>query len=181
MSRFITLLFMLLVFGLTGPLTGSGSAAAADAGTLDRLFAELKAAPDETAARRLAQEIWKVWTNPADKMLAELMKKALKARQDYDFDRARKILQQITAGWPDYAEGWNQRATVHFLIEDYENSLVYIAETLKREPRHFGSMAGRAVIRLRQGKAALGFQSIKAAMVYHPYLRERSFFPQFED
>ena len=181
MSRFISLLYIFLAFCLAAPLAGSSPAAADDSKILDRLFAELKAAPDVMTARRLEQEIWKVWTNPADRKLAELMKKALKARRDYDFDRALKILQQVTTGWPDYAEGWNQRATVHFLIEDYENALIYIAETLKREPRHFGSMAGRAVIRLRQGKAALGYQNIKAAMAYHPFLRERSFFPQFED
>jgi len=58
--------------------------------------------------------------------------------------------------------------------------LVDIAKTLQLEPRHFGSLAGRAVIRLRQLKSALARQSIVEAMKYPPFLRERHLFPDLK-
>jgi hypothetical protein len=66
---------------------------------------------------------------------------------------------------------------VYFHQSEHEKSLEDIARTLELEPRHFGALAGRAVIRLQQGKFALGLQNVLEAMKYHPYLKERAFFP----
>lgn len=78
---------------------------------------------------------------------------------------------------PTFPEAWNQRATIHFLRGDYAQSLADVATTLELEPRHFGALAGRGIIRLRQGKSALAIQSIKAALAFHPFLRERTLIP----
>jgi hypothetical protein len=66
---------------------------------------------------------------------------------------------------------------VRFHQQKYEASLEDIAETLVLEPRHFGALAGRAVIRLYQSKSALARQNIIEASKIHPYLKERAFFP----
>jgi len=145
----------------------------AKAARLDDLFAQLKAAPNEQDAIEIEQKIWVEWTTPEDPKLANLMDQALAARRVADYDKALSILDQMTSEWSGYPEGWNQRATVHFLKGELEKSLADIAETLTREPRHFGSLAGRGMIRLQQAKPALAVQSILAAMEYHPYLRER--------
>ncbi|MCW8914985.1 MAG: tetratricopeptide repeat protein [Magnetovibrio sp.] len=141
---------------------------------IDALFQELKFSTNEQDAFQIEQKIWIEWTSPDDPELAKLMQQALSARRASDFDKALRILDRVVANWSAYAEGWNQRATVHFLRGDWEKSLTDIAETLYREPRHFGSLAGRGVIHLQQGRLDLAVQSILTAMHHHPYLRERN-------
>lgn len=147
---------------------------------LDRLFARLKLAPNAESARAVANDIWQVWTRPEDPHLAHLMGQAFQRREARDFAGAIAVLDRVVVGWPEYSEGWNQRATLHFLREDYEKSLHDIAKTLELEPRHFGALAGRAVIRLRQGKRALGLQNVMRALEIHPFLPERGLFPELE-
>ena len=108
------------------------------------------------------------------------MQEALQKRRGYDFNGAIEILNKVIELNPNFAEAWNQRATVYFNQEKYEESLADIAKTLELEPRHFGSLAGRAVIRLRQLKNALARQSVVEAMNYHPFLRERHLFPDLK-
>ena len=144
---------------------------------LDGLFTELKAAPDEPSAREVEGRILTLWTRPEDAELAALMQEALQARRWRDTEKALSILDRVVEGWPTYAEGWNQRATVHFSRGDYEKSLEDVAKVLEYEPRHFGAIAGRGVIRLRQGKHALAMQNIIEAMKIHPFLKERVLFP----
>jgi tetratricopeptide (TPR) repeat protein len=144
---------------------------------LDTLFADLKMAPNEAVSRRIERKIWQLWSTPDDPELNAVMTKVFKARNGYNYDGALSLLETVIERWPSYPEGWNQRATLYFLKQDYERSLIAIAETLRLEPRHFGAMAGRAVIRLRQSKPALALQNVKQAMTYHPYLRERHMFP----
>lgn len=169
------------VFALTLALLlplGSTSWAEMDVpGQLDARFAALKQAADETTARRIEQEIWKLWMKAGDDEVDALMQQALEARRWKDYDKALALLDQVVERAPDYAEAHNQRAVIYFQRQEYEKSLEAVAATLEREPRHFGAMAGRGMIRLRQGKSALAIQNIKAAMKYHPFLRERNLVP----
>jgi len=144
---------------------------------LDSLFLDLKHASSVEEARKLEQVIWKQWMLSGDDQIDELMQQAMQKRRSYDFNGAIEVLNKIIKQKPDYAEGWNQRATVYFHQEKYEESLIDIAKTLELEPRHFGSLAGRAVIRLRQNKPVLAMQNIIHALKFHPYLKEKDFFP----
>lgn len=144
--------------------------------SLDSLFLSLKQSSNEAEARNIESKIWQHWFQSGDETVDQLMKEAMKKRSGYDFNGAIEILDKIIIIAPDYSEVWNQRATVLFHQEKYDESLVDIAKALELEPRHFGSLAGRAVIRLRQSKPALARQSIVEALKYHPFLRERSMF-----
>ncbi|MEB8433987.1 hypothetical protein OO007_17240 [Cocleimonas sp. KMM 6892] len=144
---------------------------------LDSLFKDLKHASSVEQARKLEQVIWKQWMMSGDDKVDELMQDALQKRRSYDFNGAIEVLNQVIKMKPDYAEGWNQRATVYFHQEEYEKSLIDIAKTLELEPRHFGSLAGRAIIRLRQNKLSLAMQNIIHALQFNPYLKEKDFFP----
>lgn len=144
---------------------------------LDQRFAELKQAEDEVTARGIEQEIWKLWMISGNPEIDGLMRQAMEARRWGDYAKALTLLYRVTGIDPTYAEAWNQRATLHFLRDDYEQALADVARTLQLEPRHFGALAGRGVIRLRQGRSALAIQNIKAAMDYHPFLRERLLVP----
>lgn len=158
-------------------LAGTLAAEPAREALLDQRFAELKQAEDEVTARGIEQEIWKLWMVSGNPEIDELMRRAMEARRWGDYAKAFALLDQVTGIDPEYAEAWNQRATIHFLQDDYEQALADVARTLELEPRHFGALAGRGVIRLRQGKSALAIQNIKAAMDYYPFLRERHLVP----
>ena len=102
---------------------------------------------------------------------------AMSRRQVYDFNGAIEMLNRVIERAPDYPEAWNQRATVYFFQQEYEKSLEDVARTLELEPRHFGALAGRALIRLSQFKPALARQNVIEALKIHPYLPERKLFP----
>lgn len=144
---------------------------------LDRLFSQLKQAPDEITARTIEEKIWSQWFNSGNAEINALMEIAMAQRNVYDFAGALETLDRLTKADPDYAEAWNQRATIYFFREEYDQSLEAIARTLELEPRHFGAMAGRVVIRLRQLKPALARQNLLIALEINPWLRERALFP----
>lgn len=145
---------------------------------LDALFKELKRANSESHAQQIERMIWEVWTHPVDEELAERMEAMREAQRWQAPDLAIRILDRIIERWDGYAEAYNQRAYMYFQKGEYEQALADIAATLAREPRHFGSLAGRGLIRLQQGKRALAMQNIMAALDHHPYLREKALFPE---
>jgi len=83
---------------------------------LDQLFAALRVAPDPTTARQLDRAIWAVWTNPPDPTLHERMREVLLSRGTGNIAEALRLLDKLVVDFPDYAEGWNQRATVHYMM-----------------------------------------------------------------
>ena len=144
---------------------------------LDTLFAQLKAAHNEQAAYEVEQKIWVEWTTPDDPELAELISQVLAARRTANYTKAFTILDDVVQRWSNYAEGWNQRAIIHFETGSLEQSLSDIAKTLEREPRHFGALAGRALIYQQQGNQPLTVESVLAAMEHHPYVGVRGLIP----
>lgn len=149
--------------------------------SLDNLFVALKRAPDAASAQPIVDQIWARWTHPEDAVLADRMDEVLALRGIGHLTLVLERLDEIVADYPDYAEGWNQRATVHFLLNDHDASLADIEKTLALEPRHFGALSGRAMIYLGQGKRALALKDMSRALQLHPYLGERALFPELLD
>ncbi len=170
-----------LLLGLAAVLLCFSTAAAQDADAeLDELFAQLRAAPTEQAAHAIDQKIWMHWTTPSDSDLAMQMNEVLEARRYADLDGALRILNRMIAEHPDYAEGWNQRATIYYLLGNFEASIADCAEVLKREPRHFGALSGRALMYLQLGQRALALKDMATALKIHPFLMERHLFPELQ-
>lgn len=145
---------------------------------LDDLFARLKAAPDEAAARALADRIWTIWTQPEDETIAARMKEIIETGGFGGPVAVVPLIDAMVADFPHYSEGWNLRATARFLRGDNDGALADIEEALKREPRHFGALAGRALILRGQGKGEEALAAIKAGLAIHPFLPERHLFPE---
>ncbi|MEZ5728695.1 MAG: tetratricopeptide repeat protein [Burkholderiaceae bacterium] len=116
------------------------------------------------------------WLQSGDAGVDTTMRAVFAARRG-EHAEAISLLDTLIETRPDYAEAWNQRATTYFEIGDDEASLSDIAETLRREPRHFGALAGRAMIRIRRGEISAAIADIEAAMRLHPFLGERRFLP----
>jgi len=151
---------------------------ARDKAALDQLFAELKLAPDAQTAHEIDQRIWTYWTTPSDPQLAGRMGEVLAARRLGDIPGAIVLLDRLIEDYPTYAEGWNQRATMYYMVSNFEASLADIENVLRYEPRHFGALSGRAMIYLQQGRRALAIKDMAAALELHPFLNERQLFPE---
>ncbi len=139
-----------------------------------RLFEELRNAPTEPAARAAEDAIWKMWMaqGPTPEVRRDVAQ-AMDARGSYDFDKALGILDGVVAAAPDYAEGWNQRAFIWFLKENYDESLADLDRTLELEPKHFGALAGKALVLMRQGRTELSQEALRQAIEIDPWLKER--------
>jgi tetratricopeptide (TPR) repeat protein len=137
---------------------------------LDFLFGALKAAPDEASARHVEARIWAQWmATPSDtaQLLMARVKTALDAKQ---LDVALELLDAIVKLRPDYVEGWNRRATVYYLKDDYDHALRDIEQVLAREPRHFGALAGLGMIMRDLGDDKRALDAFRKALAINPHL-----------
>jgi tetratricopeptide (TPR) repeat protein len=140
----------------------------------EELLRALAASQSRAQADQFSNQIWELWLTAPDATAQEVLDAAMVRRQSYDYLGAIKHLDRLIESYPDYAEGWNQRATIYFLRGEYEKSLADVAETLAREPRHFGALAGKSLILFNQGKQALAKIAVLEALRYHPFLSERA-------
>lgn len=145
---------------------------------LNRLFVKLKTASDEAEARQVETVIWQLWFSSENPVIAGMMEEISVARRSADYARAIQLLDILIQDHPDYAEAWNQRATIYYLMGDFDASLADVVETLAREPRHFGALAGRAAIYWQQGNKEMARESLREAIKIHPYLRDRGMLSQ---
>ena len=105
---------------------------------------------DESAfVRQFAEQgLWLLWTRSGDAEIDALMARATEEMQSGRYSRAVSILTDVIGRKPEYAEGWNRRATVYYLAGEYDKSIADCHEVLKRNPRHFGALSGMGQIYL---------------------------------
>lgn len=138
--------------------------------SLDTLFEALKIAPDDESAKAIENRIWAVWMVSGSDTCNILMGRAKAAADEKDYDLAIKLLDAVVEIKPDYVEGWNRRATVYFMMNDYGHSLADIREVLAREPRHFGALAGLGLILQELGDDAHALEAYRRALAINPHL-----------
>ena len=136
--------------------------------SLDRLFASLRKASGEQAAKATEEKIWELWSRSDSATAEVLLGQAVMAMGAADNAASLEILDRIIAAYPTYAEAWNKRATLHFMIGNYETSLSDIEKVLDLEPRHFGALAGRGMIYQRQGKWSEALSAFREALRINP-------------
>lgn len=123
---------------------------ASPAARLDSLFATL-ADPDAPDARLVQRRITEIWSSSGSESMDFLLRRGRTALDAEQYDKALDHLTALTSLAPDFAEGWNMRATAHFLAEEYWFAVADIQQTLMLEPRHFGALAGLGAILERTG------------------------------
>ncbi|WP_395449643.1 tetratricopeptide repeat protein [Aminobacter sp. UC22_36] len=150
----------------------NGEAVVAKADTqLDSLFSDLKRERNEKAAERLASRIWEAWYRSGSASVDLMMLWSQQALEAKKFDVALDFLDQVVTLQPQYAEGWNRRATVHFLMQNYRKSMADIERTLELEPRHFGALSGMAQIMALTDHDELALQAWQRVLDIYPMLR----------
>jgi len=156
-----------------GQVLGNAARKAAPDGEnskLDELFARLAKAPDDASATEIANAIWRVWLESGSDTVDLLVLRATSAMQDKDYDVALKLLNIVVGLDPSYAEGWNKRATVHYLKHEYDKSISDIRHVLAIEPRHFGAMAGLGSMLKEIGRNAAALEIYRRALAINPHL-----------
>jgi tetratricopeptide (TPR) repeat protein len=138
--------------------------------TLDSLFAKLQQASNDVDAKVIEQKIWAAWVQ-SDSVTADVLLKQAEAAMGVGDNRASlTILNQIIATYPTYAEAWNKRATLKFMIGRYDESLADIEKVLDLEPRHFGALSGRGMIFASQKKWSDALMAYKSALAVNPHM-----------
>ena len=117
-------------------------------GRLNNLFDQLFLSNNNIEASLILSKIWDIWAIAESEKTQIIFNDANQLMERGKFEKAIDLFSKVIDESPDFAEGWNKRATVYFLIGDLNKSISDIEETLSLEPRHFGALDGLAEIYL---------------------------------
>ena len=135
---------------------------------LDFLFGALKLAPDDITAKAIEHRIWALWTVSRSDTANLLMTRVKTAIESKDLEVAIQLLDAVIKVKPDYVEAWNRRATIYYMKKDYGRALADIREVLKREPRHFGALAGFGLIMQDIGDDKQALEVYRRVLTLYP-------------
>jgi tetratricopeptide (TPR) repeat protein len=167
MRRIVVVLLLVTVMqGIAGPLRADQLD-----GRLDALFARLQATSSEADASAAEQQIWQIWIESDDMLENRLMAMGIQAMAAQQNALALDYFDRLVERAPDFAEAWNKRATVYYLMGNYRASVVDIERTLELEPRHFGALSGLGLIYDAIDQPAAALRSFEAALAINPHLR----------
>ncbi|RST84916.1 hypothetical protein EJC49_18380 [Aquibium carbonis] len=152
-------------------LASEDAGPASEASRLDKLFSDLKRERNEKAAERIANQIWAEWRKSGSASIDLMLQWSNEAADKKKFDVALDFLDQVITLQPDFAEGWNRRATVHFMMDNYAKSMADIEHTLRLEPRHFGALSGLASILKETGRKELALNAYERTLAIYPMMR----------
>jgi tetratricopeptide (TPR) repeat protein len=137
---------------------------------LDGLFGQLQTTEDPAEAVRLTRAIWTVWFEIDDQDIASLMAAGDRAMRVRRFPDALVEFDAVVAAAPDYAEGWNRRATLYYMMGEYEASIADVDRVLELEPRHFGALSGLGQIFAAQGQLEAALEAFEYALQVNPHM-----------
>jgi tetratricopeptide (TPR) repeat protein len=127
--------------------------------------------PDEVVRVLAEHSVWQVWSRSGDKDVDEQLQVGIEQMNRGDMPGAVEIFSRIIARRPDFAEAWNKRATVYFLMGENEKSLKDCDEVIKRNPAHFGALAGYGQIYLRLDQPERALTYFRRALRINPNMR----------
>ncbi len=158
----------------TPPAATPPAVAAPDANNpgLDALFASLKETDDYSEARKIEAKIWALWMDAGDQQVNRLMDYTIAAMDARAYSLAISYLDAMIAMKPEFAEGWNKRATVYWMMGDYGHSLSDIQRTLALEPRHWGALSGLGMIMRDLGELEKAVTAFRLALEIDPNLED---------
>lgn len=136
--------------------------------SLDSLFADLKKQTNEKRAKRITRRIWSEWTRSGSASIDLLMNRAGEAMKRNRNGVALDLLDQVVTLAPDYAEGWNRRATVYYTMKKFADSISDIEQVLRLEPRHFGALSGLAVMLQGLGREKKALETWHRVLEIYP-------------
>ena len=139
---------------------------------LNILFEKLNAAKDVNTAEQVEKSIWNAWiTHPHNEYLTNKLENATYSMNNRQYQLALKLFTDIIEDDPVWAEAWNKRATLLFIMGNYKESLKDIEKVLNLEPRHFGALSGRAQIYLSFREYEKAINDLEKARAIYPMIK----------
>jgi tetratricopeptide (TPR) repeat protein len=139
----------------------------------EALFEQAREAKNELAAQPIRQALWRLWATAPDAPAQALLDRGMSARGSYDFLGALDAFDRLVDYCPEYAEGYNQRAFVNFLREDYEAALPDLDRALELSPNHVAALSGKALTLMGLGRGDEAQDVLRAAVKLNPWIPER--------
>ena len=138
---------------------------------LDALFDTLQhsdTTPNQ--ARIVTSEIWKQWIRADNKNAQQLMDKGIQRMNQLALKEAVAVFSELINLKPDFAEAWNKRATVYYMMGEFDKSTADVVETLILEPRNFGALSGQGLIYLQVNRRQAALEWFKKAIAVNPFM-----------
>ena len=137
---------------------------------LDKLFLELKKNIPSLSSG-IAQQIWMLWsTHPTDQKLTSILDEGSRLVQDQQLNRAIDVFTEAIELDPTWAEAWNKRATVFYMVGEFQKSQDDIDKVLELEKRHFGALAGQGMVNIKLKNYDKAKRSYQKAQEIYPAL-----------
>jgi tetratricopeptide (TPR) repeat protein len=136
---------------------------------LNDLFARLEKARDEEEAKGITGQIERIWKQSGSATADVIFERVGTAMNAQNFDLALDLLDTLVTLEPKWAEAWNARATLHFMRNDYDGSVRDIVKVLELEPRHYGALAGLAMIYQTMDNIAGAVRAARAVQKLNPH------------
>ena len=118
----------------------------------------------------MEQAIWRIWHESGSAEIDALMVRGLQAMGARDLRAGLAAFDEMVRRAPEFAEAWNKRATVNYLMGRLPESIVDIDRTLALEPRHFGALSGLGLVHLAEGEEEKALADFDRALAVHPNL-----------
>ena len=138
---------------------------------LDKLFLELKK-NIPTKSVNIEQKIWLLWsTHPSDEKLTSMLDEGSRLVQDQKLLRAISVFTEAIELDPSWAEAWNKRATVLYMVGEFQKSQNDIDKVLELEKRHFGALAGQGLVNIQLQNYEKAIKSYQMAEEIYPAMK----------
>jgi tetratricopeptide (TPR) repeat protein len=137
---------------------------------LDQLFADLQNVGSENAARPIEAQIWAIWLHSENQTVNDLMAVGVAQLNRADYARALATFDRVVALAPNFAEGWNKRATTLYGMGRFADSKRDIDRVLALEPRHFGALSGLGLCNVQLNRTREALDAFRRARAIDPNL-----------
>ena len=129
---------------------------------------------DPALVARAEASLWQIWCHAGIPDVDRLFREGVDAMERQDLDGARGVFTRIIERAPQFAEGWNKRATIRFMVEDFSGAIADCEETLRRNPHHFGALSGQGLCHMALGQYREAAALFRRTLEVHPHLKSAS-------
>jgi len=135
---------------------------------LENLFITLSSSSDKQIIRSTENEIWEIWFAHPNSDVERLMQIGVQRMNNNRQLEAMIIFNRLVENFPNYAEAWNRRATLHYILGNYQESISDIEKVLSLEPRHFGALSGLGLVYLQLDQLSKAKRAFEDLIEVHP-------------
>ncbi|CAE8621091.1 unnamed protein product, partial [Polarella glacialis] len=134
----------------------------------DGLYSVLRQVEDVKIAEVTEGALWSAWLPSGDEVIDQMMQRGMQFMGAGELDRATQVFTEVSEQAPDYAEGWNKKATALFLALRFDDSIKDCYNVLALKPRHFGCLSGLGICHLRKGDEQSAVRWLRRALEVNP-------------